>query len=399
QNGYGLRVPGIVISPYARAGYIDRQQLSHDAYLSFIEEDFMGGERLDPLTDGRPDPRPDVRETAAGLGNLAGDFDFDQSPRPPVLLSPEPEPGVASQAPGSQQPPAEETGVASSLTPTSATLRATVNPDKAAVSDCHFEYGISMSYEVSVPCGFLPGSGSNPVGVSANVAKLSPTTTYHFRIVATNSGGTRAGPDMSFVTPATSTNLPSVTGVSPDAGLDEGGSVVTVSGSNFKGATAVEFGSREATEVEVLSPTSLRATSPAGAGTVDVKVTNSEGTSSVDPDDRFTYVPPGKPPRVKTLTPREGPSGGGTTVTVTGVNFSGATAVMFGSVPASSFTVSSRTEILAVSPAEPAGTVRVGVTTPNGSGVGSKKNGFIFTHAALEASALDAAAGGDVLAG
>jgi phospholipase C len=60
--GYGLRVPGLVISPYARRGYIDHQTLSFDAYAKFIEDDFLGGQRLDPATDGRPDPRPDVRE-------------------------------------------------------------------------------------------------------------------------------------------------------------------------------------------------------------------------------------------------------------------------------------------------------------------------------------------------
>jgi phospholipase C len=86
QNGYGLRVPGLVISPYAKTGLIDHQTLSFDAYLKFIEDDFLGGARLDPTTDGRPDSRPDVRENAAGLGNLAADFDFSQSPRPPVLL-------------------------------------------------------------------------------------------------------------------------------------------------------------------------------------------------------------------------------------------------------------------------------------------------------------------------
>ncbi|MBI3624079.1 fibronectin type III domain-containing protein, partial [Candidatus Saccharibacteria bacterium] len=86
QNGYGLRVPGIVISPYAKQGYIDHQVLSFDAYLKFIEDDFLGGQRLDPLTDGRPDPRPSVRENAAILGDLTDDFDFNQSPRPPVLL-------------------------------------------------------------------------------------------------------------------------------------------------------------------------------------------------------------------------------------------------------------------------------------------------------------------------
>jgi phospholipase C len=85
-NGYGLRVPGIVISPYARRGYIDHHTLSHDAYNRFIEDDFLGGQRLDPKTDGRPDPRPVVRETIPRLGNLSADFNFNQAPRPPMIL-------------------------------------------------------------------------------------------------------------------------------------------------------------------------------------------------------------------------------------------------------------------------------------------------------------------------
>jgi phospholipase C len=90
QNGYGLRVPALVISPYARRGYIDHQILSSDAYLKFTEDDFLGGDRLNPATDGRPDPRPDVREDEPILGNLVEDFDFNQSPRAPVLLATNP---------------------------------------------------------------------------------------------------------------------------------------------------------------------------------------------------------------------------------------------------------------------------------------------------------------------
>ena len=86
QNGYGLRVPGIVISPYARRGYVDHQTLSFDAYAKFIEDDFLHGQRLDPATDGRPDPRPDVRENAKILGNLVSDFNFNQDPRAPMAL-------------------------------------------------------------------------------------------------------------------------------------------------------------------------------------------------------------------------------------------------------------------------------------------------------------------------
>jgi phospholipase C len=86
QNGYGLRVPGIVISRYAKRGYVDHQVLSSDAYLRFIEDVFLGGARLNPRTDGRPDRRPDVRETDPSLGNLVADFNFSQPPRPPMLL-------------------------------------------------------------------------------------------------------------------------------------------------------------------------------------------------------------------------------------------------------------------------------------------------------------------------
>ncbi len=85
-NGYGLRVPGIVISPYAKRGYVDHQTLSFDAYAKFIEDDFLGGQRLNPANDGRPDPRPTVRENVKILGDLANDFDFNQTPRAPVLL-------------------------------------------------------------------------------------------------------------------------------------------------------------------------------------------------------------------------------------------------------------------------------------------------------------------------
>lgn len=104
DGGYGIRVPGLVISPYARQGFIDHQTLTVDAYIKFIEDDFLGGQRLDPKTDGRPDPRPFIREDLAGLGNLMADFDFSQPPRPPLLLEPSPACGAtllsAAKTPG-----------------------------------------------------------------------------------------------------------------------------------------------------------------------------------------------------------------------------------------------------------------------------------------------------------
>jgi phospholipase C len=89
-SGYGLRVPALVISPYARQGFVDHQTLSFDAYLKFIEDDFLRSRRIDPRTDGRPDRRPDVRENERILGDIERDFDFRQKPRRPLLLAPHP---------------------------------------------------------------------------------------------------------------------------------------------------------------------------------------------------------------------------------------------------------------------------------------------------------------------
>ena len=85
-NGYGFRVPGITISPWVKPGQIDKQILSHDAYLKFIEDIFLDSERLNPKTDGRPDSRPTVREDVPQLGDLLSEFDFTQTPNPRLVL-------------------------------------------------------------------------------------------------------------------------------------------------------------------------------------------------------------------------------------------------------------------------------------------------------------------------
>jgi hypothetical protein len=96
--------------------------------------------------------------------------------------------------------PTAVTGAASPVRQTSATLNATVNPNGAVVTDCHFDYGTTVSYGSSVPCTTLPGSGVNPVAVSASAGGLSGGTLYHFRIVATNGLGTSEGADQTFTT-------------------------------------------------------------------------------------------------------------------------------------------------------------------------------------------------------
>jgi phospholipase C len=85
HHGFGLRVPGLLISPYARRHYIDHQVMSQDAYVTLIEDLFLGGRRLDPRTDGRPDSRPFVRDEEA-VGNAFAEFDFHQRPQAPMPL-------------------------------------------------------------------------------------------------------------------------------------------------------------------------------------------------------------------------------------------------------------------------------------------------------------------------
>ena len=96
--------------------------------------------------------------------------------------------------------PTVSTGAASGIAQTTATLNATVNPNSGTVSDCHFEYGPTEAYGSSATCTPSPGSGSSPVAVSAAITGLAANTTYHFRISATNPGGTSKGSDQTLTT-------------------------------------------------------------------------------------------------------------------------------------------------------------------------------------------------------
>jgi hypothetical protein len=170
---------------------------------------------------------------------------------------------------------------------------------------------------------------------------------------------------------------PVVSGLSPSSGPISGATPVTIAGSGFTGATAVTFGSVLA-QFTVSSDTAISTTSPAeAAGTVDVTVTTANGTSQVVAADKFSYTAP-QQPAVSGVSPSNGTTAGGTSVTVSGSGFTGATAVNFGMVPAASFTVSSDTSISAVVPAESAATVDVTVTTANGTSTTGSPDQYTF---------------------
>jgi IPT/TIG domain/Regulator of chromosome condensation (RCC1) repeat len=165
--------------------------------------------------------------------------------------------------------------------------------------------------------------------------------------------------------------IPTVTAIAPDSGPAAGGTAVKITGVELTGATAVMFGSSPAPSFTVESSTAITAVAPAGTGTVYVTVTAAAGTSAINRSVHFAYLPA---PVVKKVSPSSGYAD--TTVTITGANFAGATAVMFGSLEAASFTVQSSTAITAVAPAQAAGTLDVTVVAPSGTSATSSKDRF-----------------------
>ncbi len=168
--------------------------------------------------------------------------------------------------------------------------------------------------------------------------------------------------------------LPSVKSITPTSEPNAGGITVTITGSNFTGATSVSFGSTATSNFTVDSDTQITAVSPAGSGTIDVTVTTPSGTSAKSQVDQLSYIPP---PTVTGINPTSGPNAGGTTVTITGSNFTGATSVSFGTTATSNFTVDSDTQITVVNPAG-SGTVDVTVTTPEGTSATSTADQFSY---------------------
>jgi alpha-tubulin suppressor-like RCC1 family protein len=168
--------------------------------------------------------------------------------------------------------------------------------------------------------------------------------------------------------------LPIVTSVSPPVGSSGGGATVTIEGDALADATAVQFGAAQAISFTVNPSGTITATAPAGAGTVDITVTTPSGTSPTGAADRFTFQ---HVPTIKKLSLKTGAASGGATVTITGTEFTGASAVYFGQ-NAAEFTVSSPTSIVAVAPAGAAGHAEVSVTNTAGTSALSTKDRFTY---------------------
>ncbi len=226
--------------------------------------------------------------------------------------------------------------------------------------------------------------------VVVNSTTITATTPAHASglvdVTVTAFGGTGTGTGL-----YTYAAAPTVVSVTPDTGPTAGGQAVTITGTNFTGASSVTFGGAAATAVVVVNASTITATTPAHAvGVVDIAVTSFGGTGTGTA--LYTYEPA---PTVTSVAPIGGPVAGGTAVTITGTNFTGATSVTFGGAAATGVVAVNATTITAVTPAHAAGVVDVSVTTPGGTGTGTG----LYTYAAAPTVANVSPSGGPIAGG
>lgn len=163
--------------------------------------------------------------------------------------------------------------------------------------------------------------------------------------------------------------------ISPAQGSETGGTAVAITGERLTGATVVLFGGIPSPSFTVDSGDLITAVSPPHVeGPVDVTVYTQNGGYTYPAGFTYTEIPP----TVTGLSPTDGVSRGGTTVTITGTDFNTATSVYFGGTAASWFTVDSDTQITAVTRAQADGTVDVTVTNSAGTSPADAADKFTF---------------------
>jgi hypothetical protein len=282
--------------------------------------------------------------------------------------------------------PAAATGPASGENPTGATLNGTVDPNGQKTTACDFEYGATNEYGSSVPCSELPGAGESAVPVSGPVAGLEVKTTYHYRLSATDATGASHGEDETFTT------LPAPPTIGTEAASAIAQTTATLNGTvNPNGGNVndchVEYGLTEAYGHS--APCSALPGSGEGPVAVSASIAGLEaktgyhyrfsatnvGGTGVGGDQAFETLP--EPPTVTAVGPVAGLAAGGTEVTISGTELTGASAVSFGGASATGFTVISPTSITAIAPPG-MGTVEVTVTTSGGASAPSVGDRFEY---------------------
>jgi IPT/TIG domain len=168
---------------------------------------------------------------------------------------------------------------------------------------------------------------------------------------------------------------PTVASVVPNGGSTTGGNTVTINGTGLVPGATVKFGTTASTVVTFVSPSQITAKAPAhAAGTINVRVTTSAGTSAIGNRDLYAFGAP----TVSSLVPHSGSTAGGNTVTINGIGFVPGATVKFGTTAATVVTFVSPSQIKAKAPAHSAGAVNVRVTTPGG--VSAIVSGDLYTY-------------------
>jgi hypothetical protein len=210
-----------------------------------------------------------------------------------------------------------------------------------------------------VGMSFTAGSGSLTVTAPPN-SKIAPPGYYMLFLI--NNKGVPSVAAFVLLNGSSSAPAPTVTSISPNTGTTNGGTGVTITGTGFQSGATVSLGGSAATSVNVVSSTSITATTAAhAAGASNVLVTNSDGQSGTLPNG-YSYIVSNPAPKVTAITPNSGPATGGTTVTITGTGFLTGAAVTLGGTAASGVNVVSSTSITATAAAHAAGAVSVVVT-------------------------------------
>jgi hypothetical protein len=185
---------------------------------------------------------------------------------------------------------------------------------------------------------------------------------------------------------------PTVTAISPTSGPAPGGTIVTITGTNLNGATQVKFGATAASSFSIISSTQITANAPAltAGNTYDITVVTPYGTSGTSSADQFTAV---AAPTVSAVSPTSGSWIGGTSVTISGTNFTGLVSVAFGGIYASTITVNSATQLTVTAPAAVPGTFDIIVTTGSGPSATTTADQFTYTAPVPTVTGLNPAMG------
>jgi hypothetical protein len=225
-----------------------------------------------------------------------------------------------------------------------------------------------------VGMSFSAGSGSLTITAPPN-GNIAPPGYYMLFIL--NGDGVPSVAS-SVLLNSSSVPAPTVSSISPNSGTTGGGTALTITGTGFQAGATVRLGGTAATNVTVVSSTSITATTAAhAAGAVNVVVTNAAQQSGTLANG-YTYIVINPAPTVTSITPNAGTFNGGTSVTVTGTGFLSGATLSLGGTTATNVTVLSGASITATTPAHPAGAVNAVVTNTDNQN-GTLVNGYTYT--------------------